>query len=173
MSTRALTAALALTLLGPGTALAQENPIVSSLQGLHDMTKGYIAQTAEMVSEDLYDFRPTEEVRTLGQILAHVANAQYLFCSAAAGEESPNSVNLEETLTTKAQIVAALDEAFAYCDGVYAGMTDAEGAVMRSFFGQERAAAAVLSFNTTHNYEHYGNLVTYMRINGIVPPSSM
>jgi uncharacterized damage-inducible protein DinB len=157
----------------PGVAAAQSGPVVGSLAGLHETTSQHLVATAEMVSEDLYAFRPTAEVRTLGGILAHVANAQYLFCSAAAGEDSPNTENLEETLSGKAEIVTALQEAFAYCDGVYAGMSDEAAAEVVTFFGQEMARAGVLSFNTAHNYEHYGNLVTYMRINGITPPSSM
>jgi uncharacterized damage-inducible protein DinB len=173
MSNRILTVALALAVLSPGSLHAQDGPVVSSLKGLHDITTRFLTSTADLVSEDLYAFQPTEEVRTLGQILAHVANAQYLFCSAATGEPSPNSENFEETRTTKAEIMDALTEAFAYCDGVYANMSDEDGATMRQLFGQEMAASAVLAFNSAHNYEHYGNLVTYMRINGITPPSSM
>lgn len=172
MTTRTLAAALSLTLLCPVGLAAQEGPVVTSLKGLHDVTTGYITSTAEVVPEDLYAFRPTEEVRTLGQILAHVANSQFMFCSAAAGEESPNTENFEETRTTKEQIMAALEEGFAYCDGVYGKMSDEGGTAMRTFFGQQMAASGVLAFNSAHNYEHYGNLVTYMRINGIVPPSS-
>src|SRR5690606_11222769 len=118
----------------------------------------------------MYAYQPTEDVRTAGQMLAHIADAQYFFCSTAAGTVSPNEVNVEETATTKAEIVPALKDAFAYCDGVYASMTDAQGAEARSMFGNDMAASGVLAFNTAHNYEHYGNLVTYMRLNGIVPP---
>ena len=147
--------------------------VIESLRGLHNTTQENITATAEMLSEDLYAFQPTEEVRSVGQLLAHIANAQYAFCSGAAGEENPNTANLEETLTTKAEIVTALDEAFAYCVGVYDRTTDARGAEMTTFFGNDMAVAGVLAFNSAHNYEHYGNLVTYMRLNGIVPPSSM
>lgn len=108
----------------------------------------------------------------MGEILAHVAGAQFLFCSAAAGEDSPNSENFEETRTEKAQIIEALGMGMDYCDQVYAGMSDAGSQEMVSFFGNDMAVAGVLAFNSAHNYEHYGNLVTYMRINGIVPPSS-
>ena len=172
MSKRLAAAIITVAFLAPATASAQDGPVVASLKGLHDTTKDNITATADIVPEDLYGFRPTEEVRTMGQILAHVANAQFLFCSAAAGEASPNSENFEETRTTKAQIIAALNEGFAYCDRVYGNTTDAAGATMRDLFGQQMAASAVLAFNSAHNYEHYGNLVTYMRINGIVPPSS-
>jgi uncharacterized damage-inducible protein DinB len=108
----------------------------------------------------------------VGELLGHIANAQFLFCSAAAGEDSPNSENFEETASTKAQLNAALEAAFAYCTGVYEAMTDAKGAEMANFFGNEMARSAILAFNSAHNYEHYGNLVTYMRLNGITPPSS-
>lgn len=175
---------LALTLLvllfagAPALAIAQGNgessAITSSLSTLHKITTTNIMKTAEMLSDDLYAYRPTGDVRTAGEMLAHIANAQYLFCSAAAGVENPSQVNFEETATSKADIITALRGAFEYCDGVYSGMNDVSGAEMRSLFGRmELAASAVMAFNSAHNYEHYGNLVTYMRMNGIVPPSSM
>lgn len=162
----------------PALALAQDDDsmtevVTSSLKGLHDITATNITKTADMLSEDLYAYQPTEEVRTAGQLLAHIANAQFLFCSAAAGEANPNEVNYEEEATTKETITAALKAGFEYCNGVYAGMTDAQGAEVRDFFGQKMAASGILAFNSAHNYEHYGNLVTYMRMNEIVPPSSM
>jgi uncharacterized damage-inducible protein DinB len=171
---------LLLLFLVSAAALAQDDmmaedmadPVTRSLEGIHQMTSGTIVQTAEMLDDAMYTYRPTEDVRTAGQLLAHIANAQYFFCSTAAGTESPNDVNIEETATTKAEIVPALKEAFAYCDSVYGAMTDAQGAEARTMFGNPMAASGVLAFNTTHNYEHYGNLVTYMRMNGIVPPSS-
>ena len=162
-------AVLLLVLAASAPAHAQ---LTGSLNGLHDITVTNLKATADKVPSDLYDFRPTDEVRTLGQILAHVANSQYAFCSAASGQDNPMSENLEETATTKAQITAALADAFAYCDAVYASMTDEQAAMTVSFFGGDMAVGGVLAFNSMHNYEHYGNLVTYMRINGIVPPSS-
>ena len=166
-----LTVVAALTLL-PSAVVAQ-NPATQSLRGLFDVTRQHITATAEMVDEELYAFRPTDEVRSLGEILAHVANAQFAFCSAAAGEQSPNSENFEQTRTTKAQIVAALDQGFSYCAGVFDGTTDSEGGNAVNLFGGSNTVFGVLAFNSAHNYEHYGNLVTYMRINGITPPSSM
>ena len=177
MPKRSLMLALVLALPTTAPLAAQSgngssNAVIASMKGLHDITTGFISATAEKVPENLYSYRPTEEVRTLGQILAHIAGAQFSFCSAAAGEASPSSEHFEETRTTKAEIIEALRAGFAYCDGVYDAMTDEEGAAMVSFFGNQMAATATLAFNSAHNYEHYGNLVTYMRINGIVPPSS-
>ena len=178
MSKRTPLYAVILSLAVAGCTAAESTPdapdsVIPSLRGLHDITQENVKATAEMLSEEIYAFQPTEEVRTMGQLLAHIANAQYAFCSAAGGEESPNTANLEETLTTKAQIVEGLTEAFAYCEGVYDRTTDARGGEMVTFFGDEMAVSGVLAFNSAHNYEHYGNLVTYMRLNGIVPPSSM
>ncbi len=160
-------------LFGLPAAANAQNAVTASLKGLHEMTAGNILKAAEMLDEDVYAFQPTDDVRTTGQLFAHIANAQFAFCSTAAGEESPNSQNYEETATSKAAIVAALKAGFDYCGGVYDGMTDAAGAEVKNLFGMQMAATAILAFNTTHNYEHYGNVVTYMRINGLVPPSSM
>ncbi len=107
---------LAMAALQPAVASAQPT-IAGSLLELHGITQQNIMATAEDLSQEIYDFRPTEEVRTTGQILAHVANAQFMFCSMAAGEDSPNAENFEQTRTTKAQIVEALRMGFEYCAG--------------------------------------------------------
>lgn len=154
------------------TSTTDSRAVTSSLKRLHDITGNYLMRTAEMLDPEMYGYQPTDEVRTTGQLLAHVANAQFMFCSMAADQENPSSENFEESATTKEEIVEALRSSFDYCAGIYDGMTDTSGAEMRQVFGNEMAASAVLAFNSTHNYEHYGNLVTYMRINGITPPSS-
>jgi uncharacterized damage-inducible protein DinB len=163
----------ALVLGLPTIANAQDQPVTSSLKGLHDITANNILKAAEMLDESIYSFKPTDDVRTAGQIMAHIANAQFAFCSSASGQQSPATENYEETATTKPQIIAALKKSFDYCAGVYGGMTDAAGAEIKDLFGMKMAASAIMAFNSAHNYEHYGNLVTYMRIKGIVPPSSM
>lgn len=172
MIKRTLTAAAAVTALSM-PQLASGQAVTSSLQGLHGMTTTNIMASAEMLDESLYAFRPTEEVRSMGELFAHVASAQFAICSAAVGESSPLTENYEETRTTKASILDALASGFAYCDGVYARMTDEMGARSVNFFTGPNTAFGVLAFNSAHNYEHYGNLVTYMRLNGITPPSSM
>jgi uncharacterized damage-inducible protein DinB len=172
MTKRITIMALAALLSSP-LALTAQNPVVQSMKGLYDTTKQFITATAEMLDDETYAFRPTAEVRSTGEILAHIANAQFLFCSSAAGESSPSSENFEETRTTKARILAALEEGFAYCERVYANTTDADGSNTVTFFGGPNTTLGVLAFNSAHNYEHYGNLVTYMRLNGITPPSSM
>ncbi|MDX1647922.1 MAG: DinB family protein [Longimicrobiales bacterium] len=153
----------------PGPTGAQT--VTESLDGLYGITKTNIMATAELLDEEMYAYRPTEEVRSTAELLGHIANAQFAFCSAAAGESNPQTENFEESRTTKTRLIQALELGFAYCDGVYDGMTDEEGARPVQFLGAS-TALGVLAFNSAHNYEHYGNLVTYMRMNGIVPPSS-
>lgn len=151
-------------------ALAQ-NPLSTETKGLYDMVKVNIVKAAEKMPEANYSYKPTEAVRSFGQLIGHVADAQYLFCSAAKGETAPASA-AEKSKTKKADLQAALAEAFAYCDAVYTSMTDASIVQSAKFFGRERTKLTILNFNTSHNNEHYGNIVTYMRLKSLVPPSS-
>lgn len=170
MTRRLFSAAMTLALCTPLAASGQT--VSESIEGLYGVTRTNIVASAEMLDESLFSFRPTDDVRSMGELFAHIANAQYSFCSAAAGEQSPATENFEQTRTTKAQILEALEMGFGYCDSVYAGMTDAAGARSVNFFTGPNTVFGVLAFNAAHNYEHYGNLVTYMRLNGITPPSS-
>jgi uncharacterized damage-inducible protein DinB len=104
-------------------------------------------------------------------LIGHVADAQFMICAAAKGVPRPE-VQVEKTKTTKADLVAALKESDAFCDSVFADLTDAKAAEPVKMFGRERARLTVLNMNTSHSNEHYGNIVTYMRIKGLVPPSS-
>jgi len=150
---------------------AQSNPLSAGQKGLYTMVKNNLVKAAQKMPEANYAFQPTPDVRTFGQLVGHVADAQYLFCSAATGEKNP-SPGVEKGKTTKADLVQALQDAFTYCDKVYDGMTDAHAVDTVKFFGREQAKLTVLSFNNAHNDEHYGNMVTYMRLKGLVPPSS-
>ena len=115
--------------------------------------------------------KPDPAVRSFGQILGHIADADYLFCSTVLGENNP-SPGIEKTKTAKAELTSALTGAFAYCNRAYDKLTDAGANETVKAFGQERNKFGVLWFNASHNLEHYGNLVVYMRMKGIVPPSS-
>jgi len=147
------------------------DPLSAGAKGLYNLVKNNILKSADKMPEENYTFKPTPDVRSFGQILGHVADAQYLFCSVALGEKNP-APGIEKSKTSKADLVQALNDAFAYCDKAYNGMTDAHAADMVKFFGRDQAKLSVLSFNNAHNDEHYGNLVTYLRIKGLVPPSS-
>jgi uncharacterized damage-inducible protein DinB len=125
--------------------------------------------------EEHYGFKPVEGVRTFGAILAHVAGASYVFCAAAKGEKGPfTEDHFETTATTKAAIVKATNDAIAYCDEAFTALTDATaGQMVASPFGSGQVPRAnPLIGQIGHDNEHYGNLVTYFRIKGMVPPSS-
>ena len=128
-------------------------------------------QAAEDVPESLYGSRPTAEVRSFGELIGHVAGAQNLICAAALGEPARTEDEVERSQTTKAGLIAALKGSTEYCGRAYA-QTDAASQQRTQLFGAERTRLFALTLNATHNAEHYGNLVTYMRINGMVPPSS-
>ena len=155
----------------PAAALAQDNPLSTFDKNAYARTKDYVLRSAEKMPEENYKFKPTEAVRSYGQIVGHVADAQYIFCSIALGEKNP-APNIEKTKTSKADLIAALKEGFAYCDKAYDSMTDASATQMVKLFGGDAPKFAALEVNNMHNLEHYGNLVTYMRLKNIVPPSS-
>ncbi|HYL62896.1 MAG TPA: DinB family protein [Candidatus Methylomirabilis sp.] len=130
-----------------------------------------LVSSAEKMPEENYNFRPTDAVRSYGQIVGHLADAQYNFCSLALGEKNPD-LKIEQTKTTKADLVASLKDALAYCDKAYDTMTDASGTQTVKLFGGDMPKLGVLNINNMHDMEHYGNLVTYMRLKNIVPPTS-
>ena len=151
------------------------NPITQALRDAWNEAKTNVRRSADVMPEAKYSFKPVDSVRTFGAILAHVAGASYEFCAAARGEKSPHAEDeFEKSATTKAAIVRALDGSIAYCDEVYKTLDDGRAAQMvaGAFGGPQGARAANLIGNTNHFNEHYGNLVTYLRINGLVPPSS-
>src|SRR5215831_11314420 len=150
---------------------AADNPQLASAKAFYDNVKRLILRSADKMPEDKYAFKPAPEVMSYGLMLAHLANAQFYQCSTAMGEKTIDK-GFHESLHTKAEIVAGLKEGFAYCDAAYAKLTDASSAALVNFFGSQRTKLSGLYSNTAHMWEHYGNLVTYMRINGIVPPSS-
>jgi uncharacterized damage-inducible protein DinB len=175
---------LMLTLLPAGPMLAQEHmhaegeehehmehaPLINSVAPLHEIAKGYLMGSAELMPEELFSYRPSDEVRTFGEILGHVANAQYMFCGAVTGGASQPPEDFEKR-TTKAGIMEALEMGFAACEEAYA-MDDGMAVGEIQFFGNPNTRLGVLAFNVSHNFEHYGNLVVYFRANGMVPPSS-
>ena len=152
-------------------APAQDNPLSAENKDIYKGVKGILLRSAEKVPEENYNFKPTDAVRSFGQIVGHVADAQYLFCSIELGEKNP-APKIEQSKTSKADLIAALKDAFAYCDKAYDGMTDASATQMVKLFGNDAPKLDVLTVNNMHNMEHYGNLVTYMRLKNIVPPSS-
>ena len=148
------------------------NPLSSTLKGSWDRVSKFLAGSAELMAPADYAFKPTPEVRSFAQIIGHVADASYHICSTAKGEPSPSKSSAEKTATTKPDLVKAVNEALAYCDAVFASVTDASLSEPREIFGRKTNKLGVLQVQLGHANEHYGMLVTYLRMKKLVPPSS-
>ena len=134
-----------------------------------------VRESADQMPADGYGYKPVDTVRTFGQVLAHIAGVNYLYCGAASGDTTPREEDaIEKSATTKEAIVKALDDSLAYCDKAFTALTDQSAAnqVKAPFGSGTRPRVSMLLGNTTHLNEHYGNLVTYFRMKGMVPPSS-
>jgi uncharacterized damage-inducible protein DinB len=171
-------ASLAAAAFAQGAQPAEDNPMSTWLRDAYTRNRGTILRTAEKMPEDLYEMRPgaQPEVRTFGQQVGHVANYNFLWCSQAKGEKNPNTANLEK-LGTKAEFIKALNDAFAYCDGVYQGLTDRSGSevidiTQESGRQTRNLRMGLLTLNYAHNNEIYGSMVVYLRIKNLVPPAS-
>ena len=162
---------LIVVLMQSSSAVAEENPISTHNKGLYSGVKKILVAAAERMPEENYSFKPVESVRSFGAIVGHVADSQYIFCSRVRGEKNPG-LKIEQTKTSKADLVSSLKDAFAYCDKAYDGMNDASAAETVKMFGGDTPKIGILTVNEVHSIEHYGNLVTYMRMKGIVPPTS-
>ncbi len=178
MNTRTIVSAIvAMAIATAGVSAQPANPLSAGAKATYEIVKGYITKSAMKVPEDLYSFKPTPEVRSFGQLIGHIADSNFGICATAAGEKPPMggfdpASSIEKNKTSKAELVNALSLSFAYCDKAHAAMTDAGGAAMVKFFTGDMPKLSVLEFNTHHDFEHYGNMVTYMRLKGIVPASS-
>ena len=181
---RALAVTVALTCLTMSAAAqtsdggfgdVASSSLAAVAKGMHATIRRNLAEAAERMPAEEYAFKPTPQVRSFGELIGHVVNANFFFCSQAKGEKSPGTRNFETT-PDKATLVKALNDSLAYCDEVYASTTDANFhqpvKVAGPGGGKEAGRGAVLIFNTTHNNEHYGNIVVYMRLKGHVPPST-
>ena len=162
----------------PAAAQGQQapgDPLTAALKAQFDGVSRNVREAAEKMPEDKFTYQATKDVRTFGGFVGHVANAQFMLCSRAKGEANPNKEDFEKT-TGKAALVKAITAANEYCANVFAGANDkwmletiAQG---QGANARQVPRAAVLAGNTSHSNEHYGNIVTYMRLNGLVPPST-
>ena len=170
---RSLVMALTMAILGGGTLRAQSNPLTADVKRDYKNVRDFFIRAAEKMPDEDYGFKPSPDVRSFGQQVAHVADDQYNLCAPAKGETRKAAyTEIEDTLSKKADLVAALKQAFAYCDGAYDALTDASGAEMIKSAKMGRTRFAMLNWNLWHTWEHYGNVVVYLRMNGLVPPSS-
>ena len=162
-----------------GQQTSPKDPMATWLHNAFNTNRKNIVRSAEKVPEELYSLRPGPqvEVRTFGQILGHLANFNYMWCSQAKGEKNPGQGSDFEKLNSKVALLRALSDAFTYCDGAYSALTDPSGLEIITVTQENGRQAQVprmslLVLNYGHNNDHYGNMVTYMRIKSIVPASS-
>jgi uncharacterized damage-inducible protein DinB len=162
----------------PGAAAKPRPPqsFPQYLQGQYATLKTNLMGSAEKMPAEHFAFKPTPEVRSYGQLFGHTMAAQYSYCATVKGEPSPALNKDLEKVTDKATVIQLVKDSFAYCDAVVAALTDAnalelitQGAAPNQ---RQIARANQLTMLVVHGNEHYGNLVTYMRMKGVVPPSS-
>ena len=142
------------------------NPLTRTLSIFRLNMQDKIMKSAEAMPESKYSYRPTKDVRSFAEILNHVGDISYILCSNVKGEAPPA---MAAAKSSKAEITAYVKGAFDYCDGVYSGFTDAHLNTPADFFGVKTNKMFILTQVGNHDALHYGNLVTYLRINGVVP----
>jgi uncharacterized damage-inducible protein DinB len=142
------------------------NPLTTTLSIFRSNMQDKIMKAADTMPESKYSYRPTKDVRSFAEILNHVADISYILCSNAKGEATPATATAKGS---KTQIIARLKGAFDYCDGVYSGLTDAHLNDPADFFGAKTNKMFVLTQVGNHDALHYGNLATYLRLNGLEP----
>jgi uncharacterized damage-inducible protein DinB len=148
--------------------------MASVAKTMHANVRRNLAEAAATMPEGEYAFKPVPEIRSFGQLIGHVINANFFFCSQVKSEKSPGTQDYEK-VADKATLVKALGDALAYCDAAYNDTTDANFQTLVKVAApskEQTPRGMLLMFNTTHNQEHYGNLVVYMRLKGHVPPST-
>ena len=175
--TQAIAATAAAQTTDGGFDKALSTSLASTAKAMHATIRRDLAEAAEAMPAEDYAFKPTPQVRSFAELVGHVANANFFFCSQASGTKSPAANNYER-VADKAALVKALTESLAFCDRAYESTTDAnftQPATMPALGPMQATPTlrgAILMFNTTHNNEHYGNIVVYLRLKGQVPPST-
>ena len=165
----------ALTLLGTallcGQAPTQDYSSLSgSVKTVYGMVRNNIVKSAEKMPDDQYGFKPTDAVRSFGQLVGHLADANNGMCAASLGVANPNP-GIEKSKATKAELVSALKAAMELCDKAY-DITEEQATQKIKFRNGERLRVGHLHYNAFHSNLHYGNLTTYLRLKNIVPPST-
>ncbi len=165
---RFLVGLLGTAALACSTLFAQSGGVASEVKQAYESVKNNLMKTAEKVPEEDYSFKPTPDIRTFAEVMQHVISAQMHSCGAVTGEQK----SVPSDLKTKPAIVDALRQAFAECDKAYSSLTDANMTEMIQTPRGQHSRLAALMGNTTHDAEQYGILSVYMRLKGIIPPSS-
>jgi hypothetical protein len=155
-------------------------PLGGLIQRSFDIFANYLVMSAEMMPESGYAFRPTPDVRTFGEQINHATGSHYSFCNQAGlppGVQKAPAPNLAG-VASKPAIVAALRDSIAYCDRVLAAASEAWLMEVAPGLGGSSSGripamrAHAFVYNTVHSAEDYGTITTYLRMQGVVPPST-
>lgn len=158
--------------LSAGACFAQQDAVAKSLKNLFEGYRLNLNEAIAKVKESDYDFKPTPEVKTLREMMAHIADANYAICAGLKPEPNPNKESWEKKNPGKAELRKAINDSFDYCGAAMEGWSDAKFAETVKRGNTERAKAAGALHLLEHTAMHYGNLITYMRIKGVVPPET-
>ena len=157
-----------------------DRPLGGIIQRSFNVFTNYLVMAAEMMPESGYAFRPTPDVRTFGEQINHATSSHYSFCNQAGlppGVQKQGAPAMA-TIKSKTQIVGALKDSIAYCNRVLAAASEAwlmevAPGLGGSSSGQIRGMRAhAFIYNAVHSAEDYGTITTYLRMQGIVPPST-
>ncbi len=158
--------------LGQGTPATSGSPLASEVQGSYARLKANIIKAAEKMPPEDYSFKPTPDIRTFARVVNHVTEAQNHTCGAANHTDPSAASKMPAETADKAAIVDALKASFAECDKAYAALTDANMTEMLQAGPAKRSRLGMLWGNVAHDNEQYATLSLYLRLKGLVPPSS-
>lgn len=169
--TRVIATAFAFVFLLAGLLQAQAPTPTLSAETKQAWTniKGNLLKAANSMPEAEYSFRPTPEIRTFGEMIAHIADSALRSCAGVRGEQQKAEA---ATKKTKAELTAALKMSLDYCDAAYDSLTDVNAMEIVKAGRGGRTRAFALAYNTAHMNESYGYIAVYMRLRGVTPPSS-
>jgi uncharacterized damage-inducible protein DinB len=165
-----------LCLTAPVAVLAQgstANPVVSAAREIYDRQSKYIVAAAEQMPEDKFSFHPTPEQWTFGKIVAHVAQGDFAVCSMLSDTPAPPDVKSLMPTDPKDKLVSAVQASFDFCGQALSNLQDSKLGDNIKFFGGRPATRARALFELTNDLEdHYSQMASYLRLNGMLPPSS-
>ena len=134
--------------------------------------KPNVIKAAEKMPEADYKYQPTPEIRTYARVINHITEAQFRSCGVLNGKANSDIAKPPADTADKATIVAALKASFDECDKAYAGLTDANVSEMLTLGQNKRSRIGLAWGNVSHDNEQYAELSTYLRLKGLVPPTS-
>jgi hypothetical protein len=156
-------------LLSAPALKAQDNPFSDDARQTYALIKDSLLKAADKMPAEAYSFRTVPPVRTFAEMIAHVADAQLRMCAVVKGETVTANA---ASKSTKAELVTVLKASFDYCDPVYASMNDAAGAAKVKWARWDMSKLGLLNWNISHDNEMYGIIGAFLRLKGLVPPSS-